>query len=283
MSTSPLPISAVVLTFNEERQITDCLRSIAGLVAEVFVVDSGSTDSTVVIAQQMGACVMYHPFEDYSQQRNWALENLPFQYEWVLHLDADHRVTPALHQTLRRTFEVPIPDDVNGFLVSRRTIFLGKWMRYGGHYPVYHAVLFRRGKGFCELRRYDQHFRVEGKVLKLAGDIEDIVTESLHRFTERHNLWSSWEAAEQVNAVSSDTGHLVKPNLWGTPIERRRYWKRLYERLPLFVRPFLYFLVRYVVRLGFLDGRRGLIFHFLQGFWFRFLIDAKIYEQRRRR
>ncbi len=279
MPISSLPISAIILTFNEERQIADCIRSLSGVAGEVFVVDSGSTDKTVPLAQQLGAQVVYHPFEDYSRQRNWALENLPVRYEWVLHLDADHRLTEALSHSLRRTFARPIPPDVNGFLISRRTIFLGKWIRHGGHYPVYHAVLFRRGKGFCERRRYDQHFCVEGKVLRLSGDVEDIVTESLFRFVERHNRWSSFEAAEQLSATAGAMG-VLKPSLWGTPQQRRRYWKRCYERLPLFIRPFLYFFVRYFLRLGFLDGRRGLIFHVLQGFWFRFLIDAKIYEQR---
>lgn len=282
MSASPLPISAIVLAFNEERHIADCLRSLQGVVAQMFVVDSGSTDTTAAIAQQLGAHVVYHPFENYSQQRNWALQHLPLQHEWVLHLDADHRLTDDLRQSLRRTFEQPISDDINGFLISRRTIFLGRWIRHGGHYPVYHAVLFRRGKGHCEPRRYDQHFRVEGRVLRLRGDIEDIVTESLHRFTERHNTWASLEAEEQLTSAPKNAEELVEPNLWGTPQQRRRYWKRRYERLPLFVRPFLYFFVRYFLRLGFLDGPQGLIFHVLQGFWFRFLIDAKIYEQRYR-
>lgn len=282
MPETPLPISAIVLTFNEARHIADCLRSLKGLVAEVFVVDSGSTDNTIDLARQWGAQVVYHPFENYSQQRNWALQNLPLRFEWVLHLDADHRLTEGLRQSIRNAFQNPIPNDVNGFLVSRRTIFLGRWIRYGGHYPVYHAVLFRRGKGYCEPRRYDQHFHVEGKVLPLKGDIEDIVTESLHRFTERHNIWASLEAEDQRTPTQRATEQLVKPDLWGTPQQRRRYWKRQYERLPLFVRPFLYFFVRYFLRLGFLDGPQGLIFHVLQGFWFRFLVDAKIYEQRYR-
>ncbi|MCS7037557.1 MAG: glycosyltransferase family 2 protein [Saprospiraceae bacterium] len=282
MSASPLPISAIVLAFNEAHHIADCLRSLEGIANEVFVVDSGSTDDTVALARQLGAHVVEHPFENYGQQRNWALQNLPLQCEWVLHLDADHRLTEDLRHSLRRAFAQPIPDDVNGFLVSRRTIFLGRWIRHGGHYPVYHAVLFRRGKGHCEPRRYDQHFCVEGKVLRLQGDIEDIVTESLHRFTERHNTWASLEAEEQLAARPTAAEGLVEPNLWGTPQQRRRFWKRQYERLPLFVRPFLYFFVRYFLRLGFLDGPQGLIFHVLQGFWFRFLIDAKIYEQRHR-
>ncbi len=281
MPTTSLPISAIVLTYNEEKYIEGCLLSLSGLVTEVFVVDSGSNDQTVELARRLGATVVYHPFEDYSKQRNWALQHLPLQCEWVLHLDADHRVTEQLRQSLQRVFERPISSEIQGFMVSRRTIFMGKWIRYGGHYPVYHTVLFRRGRGYCEPRRYDQHFCVDGKVVRLEGDIEDLVTDSLYRFTERHNLWSSWEAAEQLQRNNNPAVEGLTPKLWGNPVQRRRYWKRRYERLPLFWRPFLYFIVRYFFRFGFLDGRRGLIFHFLQGFWFRFLIDAKIYEQSR--
>ena len=273
-----LPVSIIILAGNEENNIGDCLRSAAGLSDDVFVVDSGSTDRTVAIARSLGATIVEHPFENYSRQRNWALQHLPLRYEWVLHLDADHRLTDTLKNTLHHVFSQTIPDDLNGFMVSRRTIFMGKWIRFGGHYPVYHAVLFRKNKGACEDKRYDQHFRVEGRLQKLRGDVLDIVTDSIERFTERHNRWSTLEAEEIVaGGPVSDTG-LVQPRAFGDAMQQRRFLKSLYERVPLFVRPMLYFLVRYFLRLGFLDGRRGLIFHFLQGFWFRFLIDAKVYE-----
>jgi len=282
MNTLPLPISIIILAGNEEKNIGDCLQSAAGLCDEVFVVDSGSTDRTVEIARAHGAVVVEHPFENYSRQRNWALQHLPLRYEWVLHLDADHRLTDDLKNSLRRVFSQPLPDDLNGFMLSRRTIFLGKWIRYGGHYPVYHAVLFRKTKGACEDKRYDQHFRVEGRQQKLRGDILDIVTDSLSRFTERHNRWSTLEA-EEIAAGGPTADNLVQARALGNAMQQRRFLKSLYERLPLFVRPALYFFVRYVLRLGFLDGRRGLIFHFLQGFWFRFLIDAKVYELKKQR
>jgi len=276
----PLPISVIVLTHDEERNIADCLRSVQGWVGEIFVVDSGSTDNTVEIARTFGATVVAHPFDNYSRQRNWALQHLPLRHDWVLHLDADHRVTDELRDTLHRVFFQPMPDDLNGFMVSRRTIFLGKWIRHGGHYPVYHAVLFRKNKGACEDKRYDQHFKVEGKIQKLQGDITDIITDSLARFTERHNYWSSLEAAEIAQGGANDPAQLLRADPLGNPMQQRRFLKSLYERLPLFVRPMLYFFIRYFLRLGFLDGRRGLIFHFLQGFWFRFLVDAKVYEHR---
>lgn len=276
----PLPISVVVLAFNEEKNLPDCLASLGDLAAEVFVVDSGSTDNTVEIARKFGADVVIHKFENYSQQRNWALESLPFTQEWVLNLDADHRLTPALRIELKSRFQQGAPTNVQGFLICRRTIFLGKWIRFGGQYPVFHAPLFQRQAGRCEDRLYDQHFCVSGNLEPLNGDIEDILTDSITRFIERHNRWASLEAEYQIMSRDSRSNGQIQPLLWGNAQQRRRYFKHRYERLPRLLRPFLYFLFRYFILLGFLDGRRGLIFHLLQGFWFRFLIDAKIIERR---
>lgn len=282
MSNNQLPISVIVLSFNEEQTIADCLRSVEGWVKEVFVVDSGSTDQTLEVVRQFRATIVEHTFENYGLQRNWALKHLPLACEWVLHLDADHRVTPELRKSLAAVFAQPVLTETSGFMVSRRTIFMGKWIRFGGHYPVYHTVLFRKDRGYCEDKRYDQHFKVEGRLRKLDGDIIDVITDSLDRFTERHNRWAALEAREASNPGPKDPKRLIRPDPFGNPVQQRRFLKSTYESLPLFVRPALYFFIRYFLRLGFLDGRRGLIFHFLQGFWFRFLVDAKIYEARRK-
>lgn len=159
---------------------------------------------------------------------------------------------------------------------------MGKWIRYGGHYPTYHAIMFRKEKGYCEEKLYDQHFVIEGAALQVKGDIIDLITDSLSSFTARHNKWSSLEAEEQFNASRQKRPGTIQGNLTGNPIEKRRYIKNIYERFPLFVRPVIYFIVRYFFRLGFLDGKQGLVFHFLQCFWFRFLVDAKIYELRKK-
>lgn len=277
-----VPITVIILTHNEASNIRACLESAMDIAYEVFVVDSGSTDDTVRIAQEYGVNVVHHPFENYGKQRNWALESLPVKTEWVFNLDADHRVTPELVVELKDMFSKPIDADINGFLTSRRSIFMGKWIRYGGHYPTYHSILFRKGKGRCEDKLYDQHFVVEGKVVKLKSDVIDIMTESISSFTQRHNRWAELEAEDQFFKRSESSNVLIRASASGNPIQRRRYIKSVYERFPLFVRPFTYFIIRYFFRLGFLDGTKGLIFHFLQGFWFRFLIDAKIYELRQK-
>ena len=276
-----LPISAIILTYNEEKNIQVCLDSVKDFVQDIFIVDSFSTDQTLSIGKQYTDKIFQHEFENYGRQRNWALDNLPIKTEWILNLDADHRVSKNLKNELIELFSNQVDDEINGFLTSRKTFFLGSWIRHGGHYPVYHAVLFKRDKGRCEELLYDQHFVVNGKLKTINGDIEDIVTDSLSNFILKHNRWASLEAAESL--LSKDENDQINQNYFGNPIEKRRFLKKsIYMKLPIFVRPFMYFFYRYFVRLGFLDGKEGLVFHFLQGLWFRFLVDAKIYEMKKR-
>ena len=275
----PAPVAAIVLTYNEEKNLPDCLASLSGWVLQLFVVDSGSTDGTVAIAREFGAEVFTHPFEHYGAQRNWALDNLPLAAPWVLNVDADERVTPELRQSIEEVLERADPD-VDGSLMSRRTMFLGRWIRHGGHYPAWHLRLFRAGTGHCEDRLYDQHFFCEGPVRQLEGDLIDTLTPNIAVFSQRHIRWAMLEAEEQDDHAAS-VGRIAGRR-GGNAIERRRWLRDSYARLPLFVRPLMYFLYRYVARLGFLDGRPGLIFHFLQGFWYRFLVDAFVFERRSR-
>jgi glycosyltransferase involved in cell wall biosynthesis len=276
--------SVIILTYNEEKNIEDCLESLLPLNTEIFIVDSGSTDKTLEICRKYTSNIYDHPFTNYGAQRNWTLNNLPLTTNWVLNLDADHRVTPELADELLNTFSQSIDPEINGFLVSRRTLFMGKWIKYGGHYPTYHAILFRKGFGQCEDKLYDQHFKVTGKTRLLKGDMIDIITDSLNTFIARHNHWATLETKYHFDEVNTDEANkgVVKAKFFGNPIERRRFIKKRYESFPLFVRPVIYYVIRYFIRLGFLDGTEGLIFHFLQGFWFRFLIDAKIYELKKK-
>jgi glycosyltransferase involved in cell wall biosynthesis len=270
----------LILTLNEEKNLPACLETVSGWVEQVIVVDSGSTDSTESIARMAGASVVSHPFENYGAQRNWALDSLPITTPWVLNIDADERVTTELRDSVRRVLST---DDagIHGYLVSRRTMFMGRWMRHGGHYPAWHLRLFRTGRGRCEDRLYDQHFVVDGAVQKLAGDLIDVLTTNLVTFSQRHVRWAALEATEQEVAAEG-AGRLRGKLTSGNPILVRRRFREAYDRMPILVRPVLYFLYRYVVRWGFLDGREGLVFHVLQGFWYRFLVDAMILENRLR-
>ncbi len=277
-----LSFSIIILTHNEEKNIQDCLLSVIGLDCPIFIVDSGSTDDTLKIAEKYNVQVFHHPFENYGQQRNWAFENLPIATDWILNMDADHRITPELALEIQHIFSKPILEETKGFLVSRKTIFLGRWIKHGGHYPVYHAILFRKGFGHCEDKLYDQHFVVDGVCETIKADMIDTLTDSLTSFTERHNRWSTLEAEDQFYNYGVSKRGLVEGKLTGNAQQRRRHIKSVYEKFPLFIRPFIYFFIRYFIKLGFLDGKTGLVFHFLQGFWFRFLVDAKIYEMRKK-
>lgn len=280
-----LPISVIVMTHNEEANIGSCLETIVDWADEIFVVDSGSTDRTVEIATKYHAKVFQHPFETYSRKRNWAQTNLPIANEWVCHIDADERVSPAMLAELRKCFaDKSIDQHINGLVVRRLIVFEGKCIKHGGIYPTYTCRIFRRQFGRCEDREYDQHFLVEGQTLTLEVDLLEITATSLFLWTARHNQWAQLEARQLLSGSREQNPQFIKPRLFGTPIERRRWLRhRLYGNSPLFLRAFLYFIARYVLRGGFLDGIPGLIYHVLHGFWFRFYVDACCYEMLRRK
>lgn len=271
-------LTVVVLALDEEANLPACLASLHGLRATLVVVDSGSTDHTLDIAKQAGAVVLSHPFENYAAQRNWAQDHLPASTDWILHLDADERLTAPLVQEINTVLGNQLAN-VDGFMLRKRTVFLGRWIKHGGHYPAYHLRLFRSERGRCEDRLYDQHFVVQGPTGQLRHDYVDVLTSDLTTWTQRHARWADLEARELQSPAAQAQ---VRSALLGNPIERRRWLRTgVYGHAPLFLRAFMYWFYRYVIRRGFLDGQEGLIFHFLQGFWFRFLIDAKIFERRR--
>lgn len=271
-----LPVSAIILTYNEEKNIEACLKSIYGWMEEIIIVDSYSTDGTLEIARKYTDKIYQHKFDNYAVQRNWAQDNLQIKNEWVFHLDADERATPELCEELNNIFTGAVTD-TDGFMISRRTVFMNRWIKHGGHYPAYHLRVFRRKLGRCEDRLYDQHFYVNGRVKTFKGDIIDTVTSDFKTWISRHKTWARHEALE---IIRKQNDNVIKGNPKGNAIEQRRWQRERYYKLPLFFRPFLYFFYRYFYKLGFLDGKEGLIFHFLQGFWYRFLVDKRIYENK---
>jgi glycosyltransferase involved in cell wall biosynthesis len=266
--------SVIILAFNSIDTLGATLAQAQELSDDLHVVDSFSTDDTVALSRQHGANVVQHAFESYGAQRNWAIDNLALRYPWQLHLDADERLTPELIASIRSLPETPAH---SGFLIARLVQFLGRQLRHGGMSPTWHMRLFRNGAGRCEERKYDQHFYLsQGSAGQLHGYMIDDIRMSLSEWTARHNRWSDAEVMEQTTAM--DTVH-IQPRFWGNPVERKRYLRGLYNGAPLFVRPYALFFYRYFVRLGLLDGREGFIFWTLQTFWFRFLIDAKLFER----
>lgn len=267
--------TVIVLTFNSEDTLGATLNQARLVSDEIFVVDSFSADNTVELAQSLGAKVIQHSFEHYGAQRNWAIDNLPISRPWQLHLDADEWMD---HQLVASILALPDTQEHSGYFLPRYMRFLGRMLRHGGMSPTWHLRLFQSGAGRCEDRKYDQHFILKsGTSGKLQGAMVDDIRMALTEWTARHNRWSDGEVAELASGGSSAQ---VQPDFRGNPAQRKRFLRQRYNQLPLFIRPFGLFFYRYFVRLGFLDGVEGLIFWVLQTFWFRFLIDAKIWEQR---
>ncbi len=270
--------SVVILAYNSVETLETTLAQAKQISDDLHVVDSFSTDDTVALSQEHGAQVVRHAFESYGAQRNWAIDHLPLRYPWQLHLDADERLTPELIASLQRLPENPAE---SGFLLARLVQFLGRQLRHGGMSPTWHMRLFRNGAGRCEERKYDQHFYLtQGSAGQLRGYMIDEIRMSLSEWTARHNRWSDAEVMEQMQALSAVH---IQPRLRGNPLERKRFLRGLYNQAPLFVRPYALFFYRYFLRLGFLDGWEGFVFWTLQTFWFRFLIDAKLFEQRKKK
>jgi len=266
-----LTLAAIVLTKNEERDLLACLKSLEGLATEIYVVDSGSTDRTVAVAEEHGAQVILHPFATYATQFNWALDNVPSGAEWVLRIDADERIGDRLRDSLLAALR-EAAEDVTGLEVARRIRFLGRELRYGDTYPVWLLRVWRRGEGGCEDTWMDEHIVLrQGKVRRVQGDLIHDIPKDLTEWTEKHN----WYASRECQDITS---HEAAAALEGQAGTKRWLKQNVYLRFPLFYRALFYWFYRYFLKLGFLDGTPGLVYHFLQGFWYRFLVDAKLYE-----
>lgn len=272
------PLSVIVLTYNEEVNLDHCLRGVADWADQIIVVDSMSTDATQAIAKRYGAEVYEHAFKNQAQQFNWALDHLAIRNEWILRLDADEYILPELVREIVHTLS-HAPHEISGFFMKRRVYFMGRWIKHGGYYPTWILRLFRKGAGRSEEREMDEHIiLIKGEAGYLKHDFVDENLNKLSWWIERYNRYSTRE----VSAMRAAHGE-VSEKLGGSQTERKRWLKNnLYYQSPKFLRAFLYFVYRYFFLLGFLDGAQGLVFHFLQGFWYRFLVDAKMYEAERK-
>lgn len=274
-------ISIIILTYNESLHLSRAIEHIRGFAREIFVIDSFSTDDTVELAKAGGAIVLQHPFQYQAQQFSWALEHAPITADWVMRLDADEIIEADLAEEIVTKLPA-LPLDVTGVNLNRKTIFQRKFIRFGGRYPLVLLRIWRRGKARIEDRWMDEHiYLTEGSAVTLKGGFADHNLNDLTSFTAKHNGYASREALDVLNRRL----HLFDPQIELTrqstakQAKIKRFFKEsVYNRLPFEISAFVYFLYRYVVQLGFLDGREGLIYHVLQGFWYRFLVGAKLRE-----
>jgi glycosyltransferase involved in cell wall biosynthesis len=281
-ATDLLPVSVIVPTRNEARHLERCLEA-ARRCAEIYVVDSQSTDATVEIARTFGAkVVQFHYQGGWPKKRQWALDTLPFENDWILLLDADEILTPEIADEIERAVRDP---RFQGYRIYLRVNFLGIELRFGDN-GFWKLPLFRRGKGHfeCRLKEQDssmadievhEHVVVDGRTGKLKNALLHDNVESLSRYIVKHNEYSNWEA--RVLTQGGEEYELA-PRLFGTQAQRRRLLKKWFYRVP--GSPVFIFLYKYLFRLGFLDGIPGLIYCGYQSVQM-FNTKAKIYETRK--
>lgn len=276
-----LDLSVIILTKDEELHLARCLACVRNIARVVYVVDSGSTDATEIIARENGAVFIHHEWPgNQAEQFNWAIDNLEITTEWILRLDADEYLLPELVEELCQ--KVPaIPAAVNGIVFKRRHIFMDRWMRHG-IYPVRIMRMFRCGMGRYEQRLMDEHLVIDGgETIEMNHDFCDHNLNNLSWFCKKHVDYAVREAAEMLNLEYNLSQNVSSGRLdHSTSVKRAK--KYSYARKPLFWRSFAYFLYRYFYKRAFLDGVEGFIFTFLQGWWYRTLVDAKIYEIKRK-
>jgi glycosyltransferase involved in cell wall biosynthesis len=276
-------VTAVILACDEEVHIARAIASVRPFAREVLVVDSFSRDRTAEIARSMGARVVQNAWINYARQFRFALEECGIATEWVLRLDADERIGDELAARLRDLLP-SLPLDVSGVVLNRRHVFMGRWIRHGGRYPLQLLRLWRNGLGEVEDRWMDEHVRLlGGRALAVAGEFADECERDIAFFVAKHN---GYAAREAVDVLGRKYGLFPLPPLTvagsGSQARAKRFVKeRIYNRLPFGIGPLAYFLYRYVVQLGFLDGRAGLVYHFMQGFWYRFLVEVRVLELER--
>ena len=310
-------LTVIILTYNERLHIRRCLEKLQPLGAkEIVIVDCHSTDGTQTIAQSLGARVIEHDWPgNQAAQMKWLQENVSLESDWVLRLDADEYLLPELIDELKERLDT-LPLTTTGVVFKRRHIFMGKWVKHGV-YPVEILRLWRNGKAVCEQREMDEHMiLLEGESVTFKHDFVDHNLNNLIWWTQKHLNYARREIRTALGAESaertceqgspetvlcslftahsseaktlpSDISHLTSdiqmPPSAGYLADNtaaKRHVKSIYYKLPLFWRSFAYFLYRYFIKLGFLDGQPGFLWAYLQAFWYRTFVDALIYERR---
>ncbi|HEY9829256.1 MAG TPA: glycosyltransferase family 2 protein [Stenomitos sp.] len=283
-ATSKIPVSVLIPAKNEEANLPACLESLSR-ADEVFVVDSQSSDRSVEIAEQYGATVVQFHFDGrWPKKKNWSLENLPFRHEWVLIVDCDERIPPELWEEIEAAIQNP---DYDGYYLNRKVFFLGTWIRHGGRYPDWNLRLFKHQKGRYENLKTEEirntgdnevheHVILDGSSGYLNNDMLHIDFRDIYHWLERHNRYSNWEARVYLNLLNSqDESGTIGASLLGNAVQRKRFLKKLWVRLPF--KPTLRFILFYIIQLGFLDGKAGYIYGRLLS-QYEYQIGVKVYE-----
>lgn len=276
-------ISFIILTLNEEKHIKRCIESILPLTQNIFIIDSFSSDKTVEIAEKLGAIVLQNKWVNYATQFNWGIKNAAIETQWIMRLDADEFLTQDLRDELKNFLPIA-PKNITGLTLNYRHYFWGRWIKHGTRYPLPLLRIWRSGIGSIENKWMDERVVLtEGTTKHLKSDFIHDDLNDITFFTTKHNGYSNREMVDLLNKEYQFLHDDIENRLDANKNHLNLYFKNsFYSKSPLFLRAFVYYIYRYFFRLGFLDGTPGLVYHFLQGFWYRFLVDAKIYELRRK-
>lgn len=267
--------TAIIMTKNEEKNIVDCLKSMQGFAKRCVVIDCGSKDRTVELAHQFGADVYTHEFEYYAKQFNWGVENCDIDTEWIIRLDADERFPDKLNAEIEKLIVDNKDKPMNGITIEADLYFLGHCMRHGLRNKR-KMMMFKRAFGCIEDRRRDAHsvisegYSASTKHRFIHYDFKDI-----DNYIKKYNWYATREMQDYVDFVNGATTNI---NTDETILAQRKKKFGLYYKAPKFFRCWAWFFYNYIFRLGFLDGKAGLVFCFLECYWYRFVVDSKIYE-----
>ncbi len=275
-----IDLSVIILTYNEELHVRRCLENVKQLTDKIYIIDCFSTDRTAEIAKEFDVEVIQHQWPgNQAEQFNWALENIGISSEWILRLDADEYLLPELINEIKE--RVPnLDNEITGIVFKRRHIFFGRWIKHGT-YPVKILRMFKNKKAVCEQRLMDEHILLlEGSSVEFEYDFVDHNLGNIGWWTNKHNNYSIRDAIELLDIEYGILGNSVydKNKNIGEAASAQRAKKHKYAKMPLFWRALFYFVFRYIIKGGFLEGKEGFLWHFLQGWWYRTLVDAKIFE-----
>ena len=279
-STTPLDITTIILTYNEEKHIDRCIKSLSKLVRRIVVIDSYSTDRTCEICKQYGADFFQNKWVNYSKQFQWGLDNSNISTKWTMRMDADEYLEDDLIEELHQNLN-KLEFNINGIYLKRKVFFNGKWIKHGGFYPHTLLRIWKTGEGRIEQRWMDEHIVLKNpNIVVMKHDIVDDNLNNIGWWIDKHNKYATREAIDLLNIkyqfVEEDNALLASNDPQAK--YKRIIKEHIYSKVPISFRAFLYFTYRYLIRLGFLDGHIGFTFHFLQGFWYRYLVDLKFKE-----
>ena len=269
-------ISVIILTFNEEKHIRRSIQSVRSISDDIIIVDSFSSDNTINISKKLKAKIFKNKFINQAAQFNWALNNIKIKNDWILRLDADEYLSKDLIKEIKKKLpKINLNKEINGICLIRKQFFLRKLIRFGGRGKLIMLRLFRKNYGICENRLMDEHIMIKkGKILKFKNFFYDDNFNNLQNFKEKHERYAKREAKQYLIDQNNKKKSIFKYNT--RTMIKKFFINNIYYKIPYQISSMLYFLIRYIFLLGFLDGINGLKYHYIQGFWYRYLVGKNI-------